>query len=147
MNTNKIDGTKEILLVEDSPDDAEIVKEALKGTKMKYNLNVPLDGLEALEFLHKKGKYANAPRPDLIILDLNLPKKDGWEVLSEIKTDNKLKRIPVIVLTTSQDEQHILKAYNLHANCYIVKPFNLPEIVEVAKVIEDWISIIKLPPE
>lgn len=146
MDVDKTDRQIEILLVEDYPDDVEITKEALKGTKMRFNLNAHPNGVEALEFLHKKGKYTDAPRPDIILLDLNLPKKDGWEVLSEIKADENLKRIPVVILTTSQDEQHILKAYNLYANCYIVKPLDLQQLLKVARTIEDWISVIKLPP-
>lgn len=135
----------EILLVEDSPDDVVITKEALKGTKILYNLSVPQDGVEAMAFLRRKDKYAKAPRPDLILLDLNLPKKDGHEVLGEIKADQCLKQIPVIVLTSSDNERDIVKSYDLHANCYITKPSNLNELLDVTRAIESWLNVIKLP--
>jgi two-component system response regulator len=138
----------EILLVEDNPGDVELTKEALDHSKMINNLHLAGDGVEALAFLHKEGKYASAVRPDLILLDLNLPKKDGREVLAAIKDDPELKRIPVVVLTTSDAEQDILKAYSLHANCYITKPVDVEKFVLVVKAIEDfWFAVVKLPPE
>jgi CheY-like chemotaxis protein len=138
----------EILLVEDSPGDARLAQEALKEGKMNNNISVVRDGVEALAFLRQEGKYAEAPRPDIILLDLNLPKKDGREVLAEIKEDPDLKRIPIVVLTTSEAEQDILKAYNLHANCYITKPVDLDQFITVVKSIEDfWLTIVKLPTE
>jgi two-component system, chemotaxis family, response regulator Rcp1 len=137
----------EILLVEDNPGDVRLAIEALKDAKVRNNLHVAGDGVEAMDFLRRKGKYAQSPHPDLILLDLNLPRKDGREVLEEIKTDDDLKRIPVVILTTSKDESDILKTYNLHANCYITKPLDLDRFVEVVKSIEDfWLTIVKLPP-
>ncbi len=138
----------DILLVEDNPGDVRLTMEALKEAKLLNRItNVP-DGVEALSYLRKEGKYANAARPDLILLDLNLPKKDGREVLAEVKTDPDLKRIPVVILTTSRAEQDILKAYNLHANCYISKPVDLDQFVKVAKSIDSfWFTIVRLPPE
>ena len=138
----------EILLVEDNPGDARLVKEALKDVKVLNNLTIAKDGQEALDFLHREGDHAEAPHPDLILLDLNLPKKDGREVLAEIKVDDNLKRIPVVVLTTSKAEEDILKSYNLQANCYITKPVDLDEFIKVIKSIKDfWLTIVKLPPE
>ncbi|MFQ5814086.1 MAG: response regulator [Anaerolineae bacterium] len=138
----------EILLVEDNPGDARLTVEALKEGKMQNNLHTVGDGVEALAFLRREGKYADAPHPDLILLDLNLPKKDGREVLAEIKGDPHLKRIPVVVLTTSKSEQDILKTYDLHANCYITKPVDLEQFISVAKSIEDfWLTVVKLPPD
>ena len=137
----------EILLVEDNPGDADLAREALEGSKLHNALHVVGDGVEAMDFLRRKGKHADAPRPDLILLDLNLPKKDGREVLAEIKGDADLKRIPVVILTISKDEEDILKSYNLHANCYITKPIDLSQFLKVVKSIEDfWLSIVKLPP-
>lgn len=136
----------DILLVEDNPGDSRLAKEALKDTKLKNNLFVVEDGVEAMDFLHKKGKYSQMPRPDLIILDLNLPKKDGREVLAEVKTDNDLKRIPVVILTISKAEEDIIRSYNLHANCYVTKPLDLDQFMKVVKSIEDfWLTIVKLP--
>lgn len=136
----------ELLLVEDNPGDVRLTMEALKENKMRNKLHVVEDGVEALAFLRQEGKYADAPCPDLILLDLNLPKKDGREVLTEIKTDENLKRIPVVVLTTSQAEEDILKVYNLNANCYITKPVDLEQFIKVVKSIEDfWLTIVKLP--
>lgn len=136
----------EILLVEDNPGDVRLTQEALKEAKVINRLTVLKDGVEALAFLRREGSYANAPRPHLILLDLNLPKKDGREVLAEIKDDEKLKRIPVVVLTTSQNEQDVLKTYNLHANCYITKPVDLNQFITVVKSIEDfWLGIVVLP--
>jgi chemotaxis family two-component system response regulator Rcp1 len=136
----------EILLVEDNPADVRLTIEALKDSKMKNNLSVVNDGVEAIDFLKKQGKYADAPKPDLILLDLNLPKKDGREVLKEIKEDDNLKRIPVVILTISKADEDIIKTYNLHANCYITKPVDLLQFVRVVKSIEDfWFTIVVLP--
>ena len=136
----------EILLVEDNIGDARLAKEALKESKIKNDLQIVCDGIDAMDFLHGKGKFLNAPRPDLILLDLNLPKKDGREVLAEIKNDIDLKRIPVVILTISKAEEDILKTYNLHANCYITKPLDLDQFMKVVKSIEDfWLTIVKLP--
>jgi len=138
----------EILLVEDSPGDVRLTREVLKEGKVLNNLNVVGDGVAALAFLRRENQYTHAPRPDLILLDLNLPKKDGREVLAEIKTDRSWQRIPIVVLTTSQAEEDILKAYNLHANCYITKPIDLDQFIRVLRVIEDfWLTIVKLPAE
>jgi two-component system, chemotaxis family, response regulator Rcp1 len=138
----------EILLVEDNPGDVRLTKESLKESKVRNNLNVVQDGMEALSFLRGDGNYKGSPRPDIILLDLNLPKKDGREVLSEIKKDPELKRIPVVIITTSKAEEDILRTYDLHANCYITKPVNLDQFMNVVKAIEDfWLMIVKLPPE
>lgn len=136
----------EILLVEDNPGDVRLTIEALKEAKVINHLTVVKDGMEALAFLRRQGSYTAAPRPHLIVLDLNLPRKDGREVLADIKADDSLKRIPVVVLTTSQDEQDVLKSYNLHANCYITKPVDLDQFVRVVRSIEDfWLGIVVLP--
>jgi len=138
----------EILLVEDSPSDVRLTIEALKDAKVRNHLSVVSDGVEAVSFLKKVGKYADSPRPDLIVLDLNLPKKDGREVLGEIKQDENLKLIPVVVITTSKSDEDILKSYNLHANCYITKPIDLEQFMIVVKAIENfWLTIVKLPPD
>lgn len=138
----------EILLVEDNPGDVRLTKEALKDNKVRNNLTVVEDGVEAMSFLRREGKYIGSPRPDLILLDLNLPKKDGREVLSEIKADEHLRRIPVVVLTTSKAEEDILRAYDLNANCYITKPVDFDQFIRVVKTIEDfWLTMVKLPPE
>ena len=136
----------EILLVEDNPGDARLTMEALREAKVHNNLSTAGDGVEAMAFLRRDGKYAEAPRPDLILLDLNMPRMDGREVLAKIKADDELKRIPVVVLTTSQAEEDVLKAYNLNANCYITKPVDLDQFLRVVKAIEDfWLTIVKLP--
>ena len=136
----------EILLVEDNPGDVRLTKEALKEAKVINHLTVLKDGVEALAFLRRQDPYDNAVAPHLILLDLNLPRKDGREVLAEIKADDKLKRIPVVVLTTSQDEQDVFKSYNLHANCYVTKPVDLEQFMTVVKSIEDfWLGIVMLP--
>ena len=136
----------EILMVEDNPGDVRLTKEALNDAKVINNLHVADDGIEALNFLKRQGKYKDAIRPDLILLDLNLPKKDGREVLGEIKADPGLRQIPVVILTTSKAEEDILKTYDLHANCYITKPVDLEKFIEVISAIEDfWLSIVKLP--
>ncbi|MCX6353427.1 MAG: response regulator [Candidatus Aureabacteria bacterium] len=138
----------EILLVEDNPADVRLTTEALKEEKIYNNLYVVTDGVEAMAFLRREGNYANAVRPDLILLDLNLPKKDGREVLKEIKNDPRLKVIPVVVLTVSKAEEDILRSYSLHANCYITKPVDLTQFIRVAKGIQDfWLTIVKLPPK
>lgn len=138
----------EILLVEDSPSDAELTQEALSNGKVLNNLHHVEDGVEALAFLYRQGKYTTVPRPDLILLDLNLPKKDGYEVLEQIKKDLSLKRIPVIILTTSSADDDILKTYELHGNCYITKPMNLDQFIRVIKLIElFWLTVVKLPSE
>ena len=137
----------EILLVEDSPSDAEFTIEALKEAKMRNHLSLVEDGVQAMEFLRRQGKYAQAPRPDLIMLDLNLPRKDGREVLAELKADEKLKMIPVVVLTTSRAEQDVLRAYQLHANCYITKPVDFQQFLNVVRSIESfWLFVVTLPP-
>ncbi len=136
----------EILLVEDNPGDVRLTKEALKEAKVLNRLTVVQDGVEALAFLRREGPYVNAARPHLILLDLNLPKKDGRAVLAEIKADDDLKRIPVVILTTSQAEQDVIKSYNLHANCYITKPVDLEQFIMVVKSIEEfWLGIVVLP--
>ena len=137
----------EILLVEDSPSDAEFTVEALKEAKMRNHLSIAEDGVQAMEFLRRQGRYANAPRPDLIMLDLNLPRKDGREVLAELKADADLKMIPVVVLTTSRAEEDVLRAYQLHANCYITKPVDFQQFLSVVRAIESfWLFVVTLPP-
>jgi two-component system, chemotaxis family, response regulator Rcp1 len=136
----------DILLVEDNMGDIELEREALGMGKLHNTLHVVQDGVAAMDFLRKSGKYGKSPRPDLIILDLNLPKKDGRQVLAEIKEDEDLKRIPVIILTSSRAEEDILKTYNLHANCYITKPIDLHQFLHVVQSIEEfWLSIVVLP--
>lgn len=136
----------EVLLVEDNPGDIRLTQEAFKDGRVLVNLTVASDGVEAMEVLNRKGAYANSRRPDLILLDLNLPKKNGREVLVEIKADEYLKRIPVIIMTTSKAEQDIHRAYNLNANCYITKPVELDEFLNVVRSIEDfWLTIVTLP--
>lgn len=147
MNRQSRNQCIEILLVEDNPGDVRLTKEALKEGKILNNLSVVPDGVEAMAFLRKESPYENAPRPELILLDLNLPKKDGREVLAEIKKDPGLKMIPVVVLTSSEAEQDIVKSYNLHANCYITKPVDLDQFIEVVQSVEHfWLAIVKLPP-
>jgi Response regulators consisting of a CheY-like receiver domain and a winged-helix DNA-binding domain len=136
----------EILLVEDSPSDAALTREALEKGKIANHLNCVVDGVEALEYLRQQGKFTDAARPDLIMLDLNMPRKDGREVLRELKSDPSLKTIPVIVLTTSRAEQDVLQSYQLNANCYITKPVDFGNFVEVVKSIEHfWLSVVTLP--
>lgn len=140
-------GEIEILLVEDNPGDVRLTIEALKEGKVRNNMHVAGDGVEAMAFLRKEGKYADMPRPDLILLDLNMPRKDGREVLAEIKADPVLRRIPVVILTTSKAEEDIVKTYSHHANCYITKPVDLDQFITVVRSIEDfWLTIVKLPP-
>ena len=146
INVDQTESHIEILLVEDNPGDVRLMEEALKECKQRNTLHVAKDGVEAINFLHKHGNYRNAVRPDIIILDLNLPKKDGREVLAEVKEDKNLKRIPVVILTTSRSESDIHRSYDLHANCYINKPVDLDEFVNVVKSIEDfWFRIVKIP--
>ena len=136
----------EVLLVEDNPGDVRLTQEALKEGRVMVNLTVAIDGVQAMEILNRQGPYQDKPRPDLILLDLNLPKKNGREVLLEIKADSELRRIPVIVMTTSKAEQDIYRAYNLNANCYITKPVDLDEFLHVVRSIEDfWLTIVTLP--
>jgi two-component system, chemotaxis family, response regulator Rcp1 len=138
----------EILLVEDNPGDVRLTREALKDGKVWTSLHVVENGQEALDFLYRRGKYSEAPRPDLILLDLNLPKKDGREVLETIKTDNTLHLIPVVILTTSQAEEDLLKAYNLNANCYITKPVDFDQFIRIVRTIEEfWLTVVTLPPK
>lgn len=136
----------DILLVEDNEGDARLAMEAMRDSKIRNKIHHVSDGEEAMAFLHKEGKYTNVSRPDLVLLDLNLPKKDGRQVLAEIKEDDELKRIPVVILTVSSAEEDILKTYNLHANCYITKPIDLSQFMKVVHSIEDfWLTIVKLP--
>jgi CheY-like chemotaxis protein len=138
----------EILLVEDNPGDVRLTVEALKDGKMLNRLHVVEDGVAALDFLHMRDPYTKVPRPDLILLDLNLPKKNGREILAEIKSDDALKTIPVVILTTSDAEQDILRAYSLHANCYISKPVGYDHFTNIVRSIESfWLTIVKLPPK
>jgi CheY-like chemotaxis protein len=136
----------EILLVEDNPGDADLARDALESSRVLNKLHVVADGVEAMEFLRGRGKFTNVRRPDLILLDLNLPRKDGREVLAEIKSDDGLKSIPVVILTTSKAEEDILMTYNLHGNCFITKPIDLEQFLKVVRSIEDfWLTIVKLP--
>lgn len=135
-----------VLLVEDNPGDVRLTQEAFKEAKIFIKLDVTMDGAEAIKFLRKEGEYADVVTPDLILLDLNLPKKDGREVLKEIKTDDTLKRIPVVILTTSNAEQDILKSYNLHVNCYINKPVDFEKFFDIIQKIEEfWLTTAILP--
>jgi two-component system response regulator len=138
----------EILLVEDNPGDIRLMRESFKDAKVRNNINHVGDGIAALAYLRREGPYARAPRPDIILLDLNLPKKDGRQVLAEIKSDDDLKRIPVVILTTSRAEEDIVKSYDLHANCYISKPVDLEQFMHVVRSIENfWFTIVILPPD
>lgn len=137
----------EILLVEDNPGDARLAMEALKEAKVRNELHWVQDGVQSMEFLRRQGEYADMPRPDLVLLDLNLPRKDGREVLAEVKGDEVLRRIPVVILTISADEQDVLRSYDTYANCYITKPLDLDQFMQVVRSIEDfWLEIVKLPP-
>ncbi|BAZ37764.1 two-component response regulator [Calothrix sp. NIES-4101] len=148
MNTTFIPMPIEVLLVEDNPGDVQLTQIALEDSKISVNLSIVEDGVEALAFLRKQNQYASVSHPDIILLDLNLPKKDGREVLAEIKADEALRRIPVVVLTTSQNEEDVLRAYNLAANCYITKPVDFDQFVKIVQSIERfWFTIVKLPPE
>lgn len=136
----------EFLLVEDNPGDVRLTREALNESKLRNNLSVVGDGVEALAFLRRESKYANVPRPDIILLDLNLPRKSGREVLAEIKADPSLKRIPVVIITSSEAEQDVLASYDLHVNCYVTKPVDLEQFMKVVRSIETfWLTIVKLP--
>ena len=140
------EGTVVILLVEDNPGDVRLMQEAFDRGKSRKEIIVVGDGEEAMAFLRRESEYADVPRPDLILLDLNMPKKDGRETLAEIKEDPDLKRIPVVILTTSQAEEDVLKTYDLHANCYVTKPVDLDQFIKVVKTIEDfWLTIVRLP--
>jgi len=148
MQANPLMRPIELLLVEDSEPDVRLTVEALHEAKVKNRLSVVEDGVEAMDFLHRRGGYEEAPRPDLIFLDLNLPRKDGRQVLSEIKSDPSLRRIPVVILTTSKDEEDVLQSYDQHANCYITKPVDFNRFLEVVKSIEDfWLTVVRLPEE
>lgn len=136
----------EILLVEDNPDDAALTMETLRQGRILNNITLAEDGVEAMDILRRNGSFADAPRPDLILLDLQLPRKNGREVLMEVKEDRDLKRIPVVIMTTSSAEKDIFESYNLHANCYLTKPVELDEFIEVVRKIEDfWLTVVKLP--
>lgn len=137
----------EILLVEDNPADVDLTREYFAEARIVNNVHVATDGVEAMDFLHRRGGFAEAPRPDLILLDLNLPKKDGRQVLAEIKQDPNLRRIPVVVLSASQAESDVLASYDLHANAYVCKPVNLQCFAQIVRTIEGfWLSMVKLPP-
>jgi two-component system, chemotaxis family, response regulator Rcp1 len=137
-----------ILMVEDNPGDVRLTQEALKEAKVHVNMNVVSDGVEAMAYLRHEGRYGGAAQPDLILLDLNLPRKDGREVLAEIKADAALRQIPTVILTTSQAEKDIVTSYNLHANCYVVKPVDLEQFMQVIRAIEGfWLEVVKLPPD
>ncbi len=136
----------EILLVEDNPGDVLLTQESLADSKVNNTLHVVKDGVEAMAFVRREGQYADRPRPDLVLLDLNLPRKDGREVLEELKSDDDLRRIPVVILTTSSQEEDVAQAYDAHANCYITKPIDLEQFMKVVRTIESfWLEIVKLP--
>lgn len=146
MSIEEFGRPAEFLLVEDNPGDVRLTREALNESKLRNRLNIVGDGVEALAFLRREGKYAGAPRPDLVLLDLNLPRKDGREVLAEIKADPALKRIPVVIITSSEAEQDVLASYDLHVNCYVSKPVDLEQFIKVVRSIETfWLTIVKLP--
>lgn len=146
METRLMGRPVEFLLAEDNPGDVRLTKEALRESKISNNLNVVPDGVEAMAFLHREGKYADAPRPDVILLDLNLPKKEGREVLAEVKADPSLRLIPVVIITSSEAEQDVLKTYELYANCYVTKPVDLEQFIKVIQSIETfWLTIVTLP--
>lgn len=146
METRLMGRPVEFLLAEDNPGDVRLTKEALRESKISNNLNVVPDGVEAMAFLRREGKYADAPRPDVILLDLNLPKKDGREVLAEVKADPSMRLIPVVIITSSEAEQDVLKTYELYANCYVTKPVDLEQFIKVIQSIETfWLTIVTLP--
>jgi two-component system response regulator len=148
MITKSLQKPIEILLVEDSPADILITREAFQEARLINSIHSVEDGVQAMEFLHRSGSYASAPRPDLILLDLNLPRMNGREVLAQIKADADLKHIPVIILTTSSAHEDILKAYDLHANCYVVKPVGFENFLRAVQSIRNfWFSVVSLPPE
>jgi CheY-like chemotaxis protein len=138
----------EILMIEDNPSDVRLTMEAFKDAKVRNRMHVAVDGEDAMVFLRREGRYSEAPKPDLILLDLNLPKKNGREVLAEIKADSELKRIPVVILTTSDDEKDIMTAYDLHVNAYVKKPVDLDQFIKIVEAVEDfWLTVVKLPPK
>lgn len=148
MNSQTTGRPIEILLVDDNPGDVRLTVEALRDSKIQNRLHIAKDGMEAIAFLRRKGEYTDAPHPDLILLDLNLPKMNGPEVLAEIKEDTALKHIPVVILTGSKEVEDITKTYNLHANCYVTKPIDLEQFIMVVKSVRDfWLTIVKLPME
>jgi CheY-like chemotaxis protein len=148
VNFKTIQSPIQVLLVEDNPGDVELTRLALQEGKLLIDLSVVGDGVAVLEFLRRQNEYVNAPHPDLLLLDLNLPKKSGHEVLAEIKADERLRRIPIVILTTSQSEEDILKSYNLHANCFITKPVSFEQFIQVVQSLEDyWFTIVRLPPD
>jgi CheY-like chemotaxis protein len=143
---NNVTKSIEILLIEDNPGDVRLTQECLKKSRVTNHLSIVEDGVEALLFLHREGPFENAPKPDLILLDLNLPRKDGREILAEIKSDKELKRIPVIVLTSSDAESDICKSYDLHANCFITKPIIFEDFIRIITSIENfWLTTVRLP--
>jgi CheY-like chemotaxis protein len=148
MNTENLGKPIEILLVEDNPGDARLALESLKESKVRNTLHWVRNGVEAMAFMRRQGRYTNEQRPDLVLLDLNMPKMDGRKVLAEVKSDSDLKRIPIVILTISKAEEDILKAYNLHANCFITKPLDLDQFFKVIRSIEEfWLTIVRLPRE
>ena len=148
MSTKSVGNPVRILVVDDDPVDVRLMQEALRESKVIASMESVYDGVEALAYLRREGKYSQTRRPDLILLDLNMPKKDGRDVLSELKTDTELRRIPVVILTTSQADQDIIHTYDLGANAYVVKPVNLEQLVSIVKKIEQfWFTIVKFPPE
>jgi CheY-like chemotaxis protein len=147
MNSQSARRPLEVLLVEDNPGDVRLTREALRSSRRPANLTVVGDGVEALAFLHRQGRYEHAPRPDLILLDLNLPRKAGGEVLAEIKSDDQLQSIPVVILTTSRTTRDIIQSYRMHVNCYIAKPVDLDQFMSVVRAIESfWLALVELPP-
>lgn len=147
MSTTEALDVAQFLLVEDNPGDVRLTREALKESKLKNNLSVVGDGVDALAFLRRQPPYENAPRPDVILLDLNLPRKSGREVLAEIKADPDLRRIPVVVITSSEAEQDVIASYDLHVNCYVTKPVDLDQFIKVVRSISEfWLTIVRLPP-
>lgn len=148
MVTKSLPKHIEILLIEDSPADVLLTREAFEESRILNTIHVAEDGVQAMDFLHRQGAYASVPRPDLILLDLNLPRKNGREVLAEIKADPELKKIPIVVLTTSSAEEDVLKAYDLNANCYVVKPVGFDNFMQAMQSIRHfWFSVVTLPPE
>lgn len=147
MTTTRGTRPVEILMVEDNPGTVRLTQEVMRESKVRNTMHIVPDGVEALAFMRQQGRYAAAPRPDLVLLDLNLPRKDGRETLTEMKSDEDLKRIPVVILTSSRSEEDVLRAYNLHANCYLTKPIGLEDFVKIVKSIENfWIEVVTLPP-
>ena len=148
MNGHRGSRAVRILLVEDNPGDVRLTREALREAKVRNEMAVAMDGEEAIAYLRRTGKFKDATRPDVIMLDLNLPKKSGLEVLKDVKSDDDLRRIPIVVVTSSEAEQDIVKSYNLHANCFVTKPVDLSRFLEVVKAVENfWLTIVQLPPE